>query len=339
MNLSRAEFLMFCFLTASLFLAELAWSASCDTTIPTPAPASALGYNNLVFADQFNSTSTIDMAGSGAAGYKWYRKFDFPNVANTATDASYISVESGVLTLSSTTWCCGFTLMSAAYTSSPPYYVGYAIDPGQGFYFEIKAAFDPAYSPATCNWSNGTCGWPAFWSVAIEFLTGQSTANYEEPDFFEAFPSGAGTISQLMTMHEWNGPSGSSTQIANTNNSVSLGATFTQMHTYGFRLTPMAANGGTGRMERFFDGSRVSGADVTYTSSGPTSPGATPSNPNGAFSHIEEQRFPIILGTGFNWPLRVDYVGVWTPGPCDALQIDVNGLPIGGGSSVELGTQ
>lgn len=59
-------------------------------------------------------------------------------------------------------------------------------------------------------------------------------------------------------------------------------------------------------------------SSIEVCSSPTVTPAATPSNPNGVFSLADIQHFPIILGTGTNnglggsnWPIHVDYVGLW----------------------------
>jgi hypothetical protein len=281
-------------------------------TIPVPDPASAWSFNTLSFHDEFTSTSTIDLTDSLAGGFNWYIHNQWLNCHQsnwqvvTKTNTSQFSQSGSILTLNNTdaTNYPIASLFSGATTGGTGY-VGTAFT--GGFYAECSMAFDPSLSMGSYG------SWPIFWSIAADFLTGLSgNGPFAELDFFEAF-RGSGTITPLFSsFHDWLDGTGT-TDNANSNNAWTApgGTDYTQQHVYGTLWVPMAKNSGAGLIKHYFDGTHQAAQDVSYTATGPASPGAGPSNPNGTFSIMDSQSHFISVGCGPSWPNHVDYVRVW----------------------------
>lgn len=282
------------------------------------------------------------MSATRVEGFKWYRTFNWPNLTswscgNTANAAANISVSNSVLTLNGIAGA-GLSLASADYVAGGQNFVGYCLDPSQGYYFEIRMRWDDSLS-TDGNHFDCTFGWPVMWTFPKDFLAGGSKLNIFEMDFAEVGPQ-SGQTTKILTVHEWpNANASNAVNNFNTNNDVSAafsGIDVSQFHTYGTRLTPMAANGGTGLIERYLDGNKISSADVSYSTNAPASPGATPNNPNGTFSGAESGLHTIFLGGGYpNWPTDIDWVAVWVPAaPCTlktggGLKMGAGGLKLG----------
>jgi beta-glucanase (GH16 family) len=144
-------------------------------------------------------------------------------------------------------------------------------------YFEARIRFNPA--------GNQGSAWPAFWSYAIEGPQGSSS--YAELDFMEAYPSGTSKSTILTTIHQWTGST--STQQTNDVPTLPSGTDLSQFHTYGCLWT-------TDQVTWYFDNAPV----MTVA----TGPGTN-------FTAIEQDHMFLLLGTGKNWPMDVDYVHVW----------------------------
>ena len=138
-------------------------------------------------------------------------------------------------------------------------------------------------------------GWPAFWSWSVQGLHGYgfgssslTAANYTEIDFMENYGSifndTPGTWTA--TMHQWPGGSVSDGDNNMTNDN---------WHTYGCLW--MSTGNGTGRVQFFFDGTQV---DKTV-----------PTGTNQTQFSLESMAQFLILGSGQNWNLNVDWVHVW----------------------------
>ena len=303
------------------------------------ANPTAAGYS-LVFADDFTSASTIDLANSKAAGYKWYPSNFF---SGYVTPSSEISVSGGVLTISPSAQSGNYNLATAALNAAGTASVGQAW--GGGFYVEARLRFS-----GTINTANG---WPSFWGLALEHgMHNVSQADqwpgqppgflrYIETDIFE-YDLGYGlTTNYGAAFHDWYGdPTGTCAygyragqggicEISNTGSSGSTYSTnvagikgggainFSQWHTYGQLYVPASANGGSGYMKNFFDG-LVAGADpgnandaMVGWSSAVTPTPATLSGSSAAFGVVDQQRIYFILGAGAGQSMDVDYVRVW----------------------------
>ena len=254
-----------------------------------PADVTAAGYVRTSFFDDFDDTSSIDMTNSGDPGFKWYCKSNWPSVGwNTGRpdfDPSTISVVDSVLHNGSITANNLYGLVSACDNGVAGDFNGYSFR--NGAYFECSMAFDPTLAHGTGS------GWPAFWLHGMNLFLHEGVTDVSELDVFEAYPASTGTVSTLMSLHEWNIPSGQSRD--STNNSVVLPGNptldLTHFHRYGALWIPMSKNGGTGLLKRYFDGVHIPSADLSYTAttdSTPTSTGANPPSPTGAFSVLDD---------------------------------------------------
>jgi beta-glucanase (GH16 family) len=144
-------------------------------------------------------------------------------------------------------------------------------------YFEARIRFSPT--------GNQGSAWPAFWSYAIEGA--QGTNPHAELDFMEAYPTGTTKSTILTTIHQWTG--NTSTQQPNDVPTLPAGTDLSQFHTYGCLWT-------TNQITWYFDNAPV----MTVA----TGPGTN-------FTAIEQDHMFLVLGTGKNWPMVVDYVHAW----------------------------
>lgn len=279
------------------------------------------GYK-LVFGDEFNSSSTIDINRSGAAGFKWYTTPFF--VPPSSKTPSIIKVSNGVLTLNSTATSVrnGNIATVASTNSNSQGYIGKVF--GGGAYFEARIAFDPT----KVNTANG---WPSFWSMSIEHIAqknadqwaghGAGYSHFIEDDFFEyVTASFAGPNSYGATMHDWYGiynktcPPG----YCKINNTYGGGSFFknaviktptntdwAQFHIIGQLWVP--SNGQSkGYVQNYFDGKLMS--TVSWV---PSISGTSPPSGDFTFSIMDQNHLVVILGTGINQPLHVDWVHIW----------------------------
>lgn len=273
-----------------------------------PAPAAASGYNFLSFYDDFTTIGTIDITDSRAVGFNAYIHGAWPlapgGVASwPIAHPDDVSISSSVVTFNNQhAPGGGAQLWSSAPTGTGSTYIGNVFT--NGFYYESRIKFDATLATIGAQSS----GWPAVWSLPVEWLTA-AIVRYVEPDYFEAFPTGTGTFSPLMSLHDVAMNPGGPVY-SNTNNAPSLGGTdWTQFHTIGALWIPMAKNGGTGLFKRYFDGTHLTAQDVTYSASGPPTPDT--GYPNGTYSPWDSENMVLLIAAGYNWPTLVDYVQVW----------------------------
>jgi beta-glucanase (GH16 family) len=148
-------------------------------------------------------------------------------------------------------------------------------------YFEASILF--------CSYCSQGEGWPSFWSSSIERATGQIPLSGPsgELDFFEYYVGGGNAL-YLTTVHQ---ASGSSNGQQNANNwpTVPAGTNYGNWHTYGCLWTP-------NEVRWYFDNNLV-----TTVQTGPGTP----------FTAVEQEHMFLMLGTGRNWPMYVDFVHVW----------------------------
>ena len=274
-----------------------------------PGPAAASGYNTLTFYDDYTTIGTIDITDSRAVGFTTYIHGAWPlaNAGGVPTwpiaHADDVSVASSVVTFNNQhAPGGGAQLWSSAPTGTGSTYVGSVFT--NGFYYEARIKFDQSLATSGAQSS----GWPAVWSLPVEMLTGH-IVRYIEPDYFEAYPVGTGTIQPLMSFHDVvSNPGGP--VYSNSNYQPSLGgADWTQFHTIGALWVPMAKNGGTGLFQRYFDGTHLTAQDVTYSASGPPTPDT--GLPNGTFSSWDSESMVLLIAAGYNWPTLIDYIQVW----------------------------
>lgn len=261
---------------------------------PTPLPGYGPGHPSagraLVFSDDFDSLDSIDLAGDGKPGHTWYTDLPF-NWGSS--DADWFSVNDGVLTINPSRTNNNYQLSSATAAGGH----------GKGFhygYFEARMAFDPAHA-------TGSDGFPAFWGVSLDQMLGGNNTRTMELDFFEAMhPSGeagkpfgdtfAGTVHDLRINPE--------VDRANYGNNISHrpGTDWTQFHTYGCLWE-------RGVITWYLD--EVPVLQQRYSADAEPRP-----NPQGLskgiFSPLDSDTSGqvVILGTGNDYPLKVDWVRV-----------------------------
>lgn len=300
-----------------------------------PSNPAASGYS-LVFDDEFNSISTVDVNNSGATGFNWYTR----NFFGGFTTAGRISVSGGALSLSNSDNHIGLDLATVAPAANADGFVGRAY--GGGAYFEARLKFNPAAV------NPGATGWPSFWSNSIEIWVnnGRWNANwpgqtpvssggpnsgynhFAELDFLEY---DLGTTAQFNNaFHDWygvknqcgggwycdinnnpNGGNGGASSFTNGQPFVPGGAPdWSQYHTIGqLWVAGNAANGFNGYVQGYFDNVPTT-AKVTWK--GP--PNANPPPVGTAqFSIIDQQHMAVVLGTDTsgNTQYTVDWVHVW----------------------------
>jgi hypothetical protein len=276
----------------------------------TPAPAAAWGYRCAYF-DGFDSLATVDVNGTNAPGFNAYTTNIWP-AANevffcdgTLVPASAFTISDSVLTINdASSEATEALIMSVAPNGSG--YNGMAFGPGAYFEARIKTGVPGG---------GGSSGdWPAYWTWPVESLL-DTKSSFGEIDIFEQF-AGGGALE--FHTHAWELSGAACAASAIVNNDYSNGnLTITDdFHTYGFLWVPMAKNGGTGLVYRYFDGQLMDGTGgtvdrrLTYTSSSVTQNGQGTFSDTVLASLDATHLFPII-GTGGNWPVAVDYWGVW----------------------------
>ena len=245
----------------------------CGTFFPTaPAPASAVGYNTLVYADDFNVAGTIGDA-SQLSGFNWYYIPGFNvqpanAIVSTAKTAAQVtngnsgggpnsSPLGGILQISGpATGGNNTTLLStpaSTHVTTPVKYGAY-----QHAYWEFYAQFDNNYV------FNGD--WYALWffsQVNVPYQNGSLnfTQVGTEVDLMEAFCGNYGFPSNQQTGSgkQWTVPnvSGGGSYLSNGSAYDSLsGSTYTQInadsnwHTFG--LLWVGPSGGTPGYTQFY---------------------------------------------------------------------------------------
>jgi hypothetical protein len=210
---------------------------------------------------------------------KWFlqRPFGFSTLSS-----SNVSEQSGYLTIKGD----GVGPNMSILTVGPG---GTGFTESGGGYFEARIRFDGAKP------SGAGSGWPSFWTMANEHLYGPAT-HYLETDFMEYFGGrfGGTTTHYGATAHDWTG----TTSTFATKNIE--GASDGNWHVFGALWTPTTLGNGTGSWKFYLDG--VPEYTVTYTAGAPNSIG-------------DSDHLPVILGTAQGWPMDVDWVHVWKPGP------------------------
>jgi len=273
-------------------------------------PASS-GYK-LAFGDDFRNAGSIDFAGSGAPGFKWYTTQFF---GGKTTPATCLTVKKGVLTLSGQPGD-NAGIETAAPATNPDGYVGTVF--GGGGYFEASIAFDQS----SVNTKNG---WPSFWSMAIEHMAEKGKAQWPgqdsgidrfiEVDFFEDDTSEwAGSNTYGGAVHDTYGkwtPKDGYSMVSNPNFVIRVpkDTDFSKFHRYGCLIVPSkSAFGGIGYIQYFFDGLATSDI-VTWV--GGKAPALPPPSGDQRFAITDDDHLNVILGCGGGQKMEVQYVHVW----------------------------
>jgi hypothetical protein len=289
-----------------------------------PPQAAKAGYIMNTFKSNF-STSNIDFSGRKLPGYSWYQR----NWMHGEPRKQLVAVDNSesVITMRGDKAVGGFPLSTIAVTKAnkKANFVGIAF--GGGGYFEAELAFDPE----EVRHSDPSNGWPAFWSLAVENITGKGDdqwqgrpigyAHFIEADFFEYGLSfdGKPTNQYGATMHDWYGYNKLSCHQPNNYCDFHLpesavtaktpdGTDFSHYHRYGFLWVP-ATHEHVGYSQAYFDDLAV--GNHTNWQKMPAAALDTPANQSWAFSIIDRQHLALILETGLNQTMKVKSVNVW----------------------------
>lgn len=252
-----------------------------------PAPAQAAGFTSAKVNDTFDDLSSIDLTGSGASGKTWYtdRPFGFGKLPS-----GDLSVSDSVLTINQSHETMNYGISTISHNKKR----------GQGFqygYFEARLAYDPSRA-------SSTYGWPSFWAVSKDHALYQTDNRWGELDILEAYHDPYQPHQGFFygTLHDWTTWGGDKGSYGNHYWNMS-GINPNEFHTYAALWTP-------GRVVWYFDGEPI--ITQNYSSSSAPSP-----NPNGwgsgTFGILDEETngMTLVLGSGVNYPLKVDWVRVW----------------------------
>lgn len=252
-----------------------------------PSPAAGVGFSKLVFNDDFNDLSSIDLTGNGVAGKKWFtdRPFGFGKMPN-----SDLSVNNGVLTINQShdNLNYGISTYSKKARTGTAYQYGY---------FEARIRFDQSNAAAVR-------GFPSFWGVSRDYMLGDISGRYGEFDVMEAWhPPYAAYNEPIVagTIHDWF--DGSDHMTVGNNVFYANGYDMLAWHTYGALWEP-------GKVTWYMDGK------VTLVQK--YSAGAAPSpnylgHPTGTYSILDRETNGqvMVLGSGPGIPMEVDYVRIY----------------------------
>lgn len=150
----------------------------------TALPPAAWGINTSVFFDDFLSSSTIDLAQTGAPGFNWYLLGGWPASGSWLNfNPARITVAGSLMTLAPA--AVGFTFVnSIAPVAGGTSYIGHVFQ--NPFLLEFSYAYDTSILPVNEV---------SLFSVSTEYLThAVSTGAGVEYDFWQACPLGAPDI-------------------------------------------------------------------------------------------------------------------------------------------------
>ncbi len=277
--------------------------ARADDNAAEPAAVAGKGYR-LVWNDEFDGLGTVDLKNTGAPGYRWYVNTGVFSAevesCVTAPEPSVIRIDKG-----------GFPNWQLSSSFSPE--VGLNLDGAQGFYIEGRIRF-----PAK-NQGPGPEGFPAFWLNPTENTYGVAQWPGQEPgyinrvecDIMEYAPGDMGTY--FATIHQWIGVSrwGLDPHLSNMGQNVVRypdGVPNNRWHTYGVLTIPSTKSpDGRGSIQYYLDNVAT---PIRIEWIGPDI-GTPPPKPPHVYANFEHQHHVILLGTGKDWPMDVDWVRVW----------------------------
>jgi hypothetical protein len=302
------------------------WIPTSDPRVATaaaevvPAAAQTVGY----LQKTWGSNPTLVTTPSGAQNAADLYLFNFWGSPGGVTQNS-----DGTLALNGQNAQVG----SAESANTPSRFIGTAF--GGGAYFEAVLKFNGWQGSQNSN--SGAAGWPAFWGLSIEHLTGQDqwpgqATGYEhfpEVDFFEYDLSYATGTDEIYggTIHDWYGVWNTTcapNAFCNIQNSwasvqrpVPSNTDFSSYHAYGLLWVPATATS-LGYVQWYFDGAPI-GLSVTWPQM-PSSP--TPAQlANFTFSITDSQHLVVIIDTGANNAMTVQSVSVWQASASNNLTV------------------
>ncbi len=271
------------------------------STLETPEVALNAGFDTLTFVDEFDSIDTIDMAGTGEAGYKWY--VNRPYGASQVTVNDLAVSEDGILTLK---------------LSDPAYNYGIATmdaKTGNGFSFNkgyMEIRFRIPKSEAN---DDDEVGIPAIWSFPPEKITGKANA-WVEMDWMEYWGKNWSHWNgyYTVTMHDQslNEDGTSKHHYTNQSSAIYDGLGDEEWHTMGWLWEE-------GKITTYLDGEIVMTQAYSADSTGtPTATANQGTLENGVFTGMDTLQQVLILGGSADNNLEVDYVQIWQDVDADA---------------------
>jgi hypothetical protein len=237
----------------------------------SPRPHAPPGFS-LIFDDEFNDTSTIDVNNTQEDGYKWYIKgMWFPSTSPFMYEIrpSYKGA-SGVLEIKDAPVAMSWNFSTTFFDDSVPEgYRGTVFLPGKGIFYEARIACEDLAHISTNGWAgfwSGTMpissrprnGNPPPWGFSVENMPMPGwPGKWEtiENDIMEYNPSWGHPLQFDSTIHDWS--SAAAGNIGNFNAVVypPAGTDYTQWHTYGQLWIPATVqNGWHGYRQVYFDG-------------------------------------------------------------------------------------
>lgn len=281
-----------------------------------PQAALQAGYKTRTFVTSHFDDTNVDLKGTDASGFQWYRM----NFFKLRNDVVATKVTDGHLVTGGIVY--DGTMTTVTRTSRPPYFAGTAF--GGGGYFEAEIAFDSE----KVDLKEGV--WPAWWSLTLESVLqmpaslwkGQQPGylNTVEVDFFEYDLQGSWRRTKNeygAGIHHWYGTHGmcGSNRLCDYGSPYSTGiqtappnTDWTKFHKFGALWIPATAEH-RGSMTFFLDG-KTSNEPITWTlfDDDPAPPTAkTP----WAFGPLDRMHLILVLGSGKKSPITVRSVEVW----------------------------
>lgn len=264
-------------------------SAATGNDSGAPSAASSAGYTTSVMDDEFNDSSDIDLTGTGVSNKDWYVDRPF----STPLRADEVRVSNGGLTLTQGSETANVGLSSVSSRTGH----GRAFQYG---YFETRMKYDEqdSYSSA---------GYPSLWMLPKANITGAAPSQYPELDVFEAYHESYGSPYHWFvgSVHDWYKTNPVTHYMNGGNNIYKLPTSVdvSQYHTYGLLWTK-------GTLTWYFDDKPV--LKQLYGANAMPDPNYA-NLPRGVFSMLDQQTngMALILGTGVNYPLTVDWVRIW----------------------------
>lgn len=294
-----------------------------------PAAAKSVGYAKLAFDSPFSDLKGIDLTDSEEPGFDWYTKCFFCRVAPAS--AFSIVKDGGVAALRIDGAAPGNSIYTSPIKGGKHGPVGTSF--GGGAYFEARIAMGEPV--------DGAKSWPAFWALPSEdgatlAWPGNSNKDYDdsvELDFMELMPHA--TTSYLSpvptigsTLHDWFGVYNTTCapshycQVAKSSHlsdgaNVQLESTPANpvYNTFGALWVPSLKNAKTGfysegRIQFYFNDVPY-GAAITWTGPLPTNQSVPTNASPWAYSPVDLHDYTMILGTGGNAFMNVQWVHVW----------------------------
>jgi hypothetical protein len=293
--------------------------------LPPPPYFSQWGFNSVSFHDPFTSLNTIDVNNTQAPGFKWYTFFTWPNSTMSNFGNWQLTLRPTTPVQPANTVVLGANgvtlfglggdfpgnnngggLQSAVSASNAQGYIGNAINTTNGFGMRVIMQADPSQA------FTDSLGWPFVGLFDLAFFTGASNV-WCEIDGPETFPTATGSANYFNGLHDWN--INASSLISSSNQLVSA-APPNALFTSDTLFVAPALNGGTGLLQRWFNGAALPGLTVSFSATGGASPAATPTNPNGVFNDAVGKNFMIYATSGGNngtqnWPVTLREIIFW----------------------------